>query len=117
MAKITKKDRFAELRVLAENAGETELVEFIDHEVELLANKSSKKTMTKTQKENEDIKKSIKDILTDSETALTVGEIMEQLEGDFTNQKISALLTLMKKEGEVERIADKKKALFTIVKA
>lgn len=113
--KITKKDRYAQLRVLVEaNGGDEELLDFIDHEVELLTNKNSKKTPTKTQKENEDIKKNILDILGNSDHPLTVADIMGQLSGDFTNQKISAILTLLKKDGAVVRTEDKKKAYFAL---
>lgn len=114
--KVTKKDRFAQLRVLAEKYGTEDLVEFIDHEVELLTNKSSKKSPTKTQKENESVMTAIKEVLGASADPMTVADIMTALGGDYTNQKISALLTLMGARGtrEVFRTEVKKKAYFRL---
>lgn len=55
--KVTKKDNFTALRAIAETAARPDLVEFIDHELELLANKSAKRSdkPTATQKENAEI--------------------------------------------------------------
>ena len=49
--KLTKKDYFNELKVLV--ADRQDLVDFIDHEIELLSKKSSRTAPTKTQVENE----------------------------------------------------------------
>ena len=111
-----KKDYFAELRALAENAERTDLVEFIDHEIELLSAKSSKKTPTKIQKENEGIKENILSILSNYEHPVTISTLMaENAEfADYSNQKMSALLSQLVKSGQVVKTMDKKRAYFAI---
>ena len=52
--RVFKKDYLGELKVLAEGAGRTDLVEFCDKEIEKLANR--KVAQTKNQKDNEVIK-------------------------------------------------------------
>ena len=55
--KMTKKDYFNELKGLVANR--QDLVDFIDHEIELLSKKSSRTAPTKTQVENEKIKEDV----------------------------------------------------------
>ena len=116
--KITKKDNYAELRTLAENAGREDLVAFVDHEVELLTKKSGKSTQTKTQKENADIKTVILEVLGRYTHPVTIAELMgtDELCG-YTNQKLSALLRQLGENGsgEVVKTMDKKKAYFALV--
>ena len=50
--KITKRENYASLRAIAEDLNRTDLVAFIDHEVELLDKRAAHPTLTKTQKEN-----------------------------------------------------------------
>lgn len=111
--KVTKRDRYAELRVLAENAGKDELIMFIDHEVELLDKKSANKSATKTQKENEGVKDEILGVM-NADKAMSVGDIMTALDGKYTNQKISALLRQLREAGEVVRTEVKGKAYFAL---
>ena len=95
-----------------------ELIEGLSHEIELLdARKNSKsKGMTKTQKANEVIMAVIADVLIESGEKMTVTEMLsdERLSG-YTNQKISALLRLMIKEGRVDKTVEGKKAYFAAV--
>jgi hypothetical protein len=92
------------------------LTAFIDHEVELLDKKSSKTTMTATQKENEGIKATILTVLSETNHPMTVSELMTDERLPYSNQRISALLTLMGENGtkQVVRTVDKKKAYFTV---
>ena len=111
MEKITKKEMYARIRKAVE--GNTEMVAFIDHEVELLTKKNSaKKKPTKNQKENMSIKESILDALT--ETPISITDLIascEDLSG-LTNQRVSALMTQLVDENKVIRITEKRKALF-----
>ena len=50
--KITKRENYASLREIATKLDRTDLVAFIDHEVELLNKRASHTSLTKTQKEN-----------------------------------------------------------------
>ena len=117
--KMTKKDWFAAIREVVKNSG-MENVEgaltFIDHEVELLNNKSSKTTMTKTQKENVAIMETIKDALFEAAKPVTITELIagNKEVAKYTPQKVSALIKLMKDKGEVVRTEEKKKAYFSL---
>ena len=115
--KVTKKDNFKTLYEMVENstmANKTELLGFIDHEIELLEKKASAKTQTKTQKENIGIKDIIVDVLDNAEKPMTVSQMLvnEKLKG-YSNQKISALCKQLVESGLIVRIEDKKNALFT----
>ena len=118
MAKITKKEMFAKLYSLVENSvvtDKTELLGFIDHEVELLEKKASAKTQTKTQKENVGIKDIIVKVIENGGKPMTISEMLanEELNG-FTNQKISALCKQLVESGVLVKVADKKKSLFAL---
>lgn len=117
--KKTKRDYFNELTNIIENldnvANKTELLGFIDHEIELLEKKASAKTQTKTQKENIGIKDIIVDVLTENEKPMTISEMLkdERLK-EYSNQKISALCTQLVKDGVIVRVEDKKKTTFAL---
>ena len=112
MAK-TKREYFAELRNIVSN--NTELVAFIDHEVELLDKKNkAPKLPTAKQVENE----SLKDIILAhiGDKSMTVSEIQKDILGDkeLSNQRVSALVRQLKDAGKVERIEEKRKAYFSL---
>ena len=92
--KITKRDNYNALKTIVEEIGRTDLVEFINHEIELLDKKKSSDTKTKTQVENENIKNIIVETLRDLGKASTITELQNantELSA-LSNQKISALL-------------------------
>ena len=82
----------------------------------LLNKKANRTGTTKTQKENEGIKEKIIDALVRIATPVSITELQEQDEemAQYSNQKISALLTQLIKEEKVVRNKDKKKSVFTI---
>lgn len=116
--KTTKRENFAILTELVANSNhpnKTELLGFIDHEVELLEKKSSKSTMTATQKANIEVKKIIEQVLGKLNEPVTVTELNKTAElTDYSSQKISALLKQMVDDKIVTRVADKKTARFTL---
>ena len=114
--KKTKRELFGEVREIVEREGRTDLIEFVDHELELLEKKANRTGTTKTQKENEGIKEKIIEALVRIATPVTITELQEQDEevGQYSNQKISALLTQLIKDEKVVRTKDKKKSLFAI---
>ena len=116
--KVTKKDMFNAIKAVEAVAANPEMVAFIDHELELLANKSKggNRKPTATQVANEGIKAEIKAVLSDGK-ARTVSEIIKagDFSEDITTQKISALCTLLIKAGEVAKTTDKKKSYFSLV--
>lgn len=117
--KITKKERFANIYAIVEQSNaenKTDLLGFIDHEVELLEKKSSKTTMTATQKANLEVMETIKDVLADKPNSTVSELIKDKRLSAYTNQKISALLRLLGDDGtkEVVKTTDKKVSRFSL---
>ena len=111
---MTKREMFAHIATV--NASDAEIVEFCNREIELLDNRKSSKTPTKTQKENEIIMDTIERDLAEFDKPVTVTELLaggEGMEG-LTNQKVSALLRKMKDAGRVVKTIEGKKALFSL---
>ena len=109
--KLTKKEQFAKLYTIVENStvkDKLDLFSFIDHEIELLDKKSSKTTMTATQKANLEVLNTILAGMIISELIKT-----EPLSG-YTNQKISALMKKLVDGGEVEKNQVKKVSYFKL---
>ena len=112
--KLTKRDYFKELKGMV--AGRPELIDFIDHELELLDRKSSKSAETKTQTENKGIMEQIIAELSRIAKPVTVSELQASSEilKEYSNQKLSALLKKLVDSNQVVKTADKKKSYFSI---
>ena len=115
---MTKREMFVAIANVAEVASNEEMMNFINHEIELLDNRKGKgsKGMTKTQKENEGIKELILATLAEIGEKATVSDLVatDALNG-YSNQKISALLRQLVASGQVEKTMEKKKAFFSLV--
>lgn len=115
--KITKRDRFNTLLTYAEVQAHPDMVEFIQHELDLLAKKNAgDKKPTANQLANEGIKSDILAVMADN-TYYTVTDIQKALGADFSNQRVSALLRQLIADGAVVRTEDKRKAYFSKVVA
>lgn len=117
--KMTKRDWFEVLASLVENSDYTDkdgAMEFINHELELLAKKSSSSTKTKTQKENEVFVERVYEELATLDKAMTVSELMTATEylAQFSNQKLSALLKKLVDTGRVGKTVEGKKSYFKV---
>ena len=115
--KVTKKEMFAKLYALVENStadNKTDLLGFIDDEVELLEKKSSKVTLTATQKANLEVIEVIKEVLADKPNSTVSELIKDERLSAYTNQKISALLNKLIDGGQVEKSTDKKVSRFAL---
>ena len=116
----TKREMFvaiANVPAVAENA---EMVDFLNHQIELLDNRKSSgsKGMTKTQKENEGIKATIYTVLSEIGRPATISEMLKDDHlNDYSNQKMSALLRQMVDAGTVIKSKDKKVTLFEIAES
>lgn len=91
---------------------------FVEHEIELLAKKNSaEKKPTEKQTENAGIKDIIVEVLTDEEKGMTISAMQKKNAdlGEYTNQKISALVRQMIIDGIVEKTEEKGKAYFRLV--
>ena len=121
--KKVKRDYFMEIReIVKDNA---ELVEFIDHELELIARKNTGNTQTKVQKENVAIAEMLLKELAKTEKT-TITDLMNKSEviqnytlengNKLTNQKISAIFKQQLEAGKITKIVEKKKSYFAIAK-
>ena len=115
--RVFKKDYLGELKVLAEGAGRTDLVEFCDKEIERLANR--KVAQTKNQKDNEVIKEVMLEILAGLDEAVTVTDFIKADErmAEYSNQKISALMKQLVDANKVVKTVEKKKSYFEVARA
>lgn len=115
VVKVTKRERFAELLAIPGVANNQDLVDFINHEVDLLTRKnaSGEKKLTANQLENENLKAIIVNSLS-AETGMTITEMIKTIPelAEFTNQKVSALTTALVKDGKVERRVEKRVTKF-----
>lgn len=115
VVKVTKRERFAELLAIPAVASNQDLVDFINHEVDLLTRKnaSGEKKLTANQIENENLKDIIVNSLS-ADTGLTVTEMIKTIPelAEFTNQKVSALTTALVKDGRIERRVEKRITKF-----
>ena len=115
--KLTKAQKFAMLRAIPAVADNAMLVEFIDHEVELLTKKNSaEKKPTAQQVANAGIATAIIEGM-EPNRLYTVTEIIKSVPAcaDLTNQRVSALLRQLVEGGKVKRTEDKRKAYFSLV--
>jgi len=112
---MTKKEMYNEiLAVVADNA---EMVEFINHEIELLNRKSSAvRKPTKNQLENENFKADIVDYLKDADAPKTIKELQTAIPSltDLTNQRITHLLTDLVKAETLTKNYVKKTPYYSV---
>ena len=112
--KITKREKFAMLLAMESVKENPMLVEFIEHEIELLARKNgSEKKPTAQQTANLEIKDAILDGM-ESGRKYTITDIIKEIPecAELTNQKVSALVRQLLLSNLVERVEEKKKAYF-----
>lgn len=113
--KMTKKDYFNQLLAIPEVAEKMELVDFINHQIELLDNRNKKKdgTVTKTQLEHRELMDKILEIM-EYDTGYTCGDLHKFLnDPNISANKVSAMLKKLVDNGEVEKTTEKRKSIFT----
>lgn len=118
--KLTKTDRFNILLSYEEVKADPDMVAFIEHEIELLANKrtnaNGERKLTARQTANAEIKSNIVELLaSDSVRLFSVTEIIKEAEGipeDMPSQRMTALLTQLIAEEKIQRVKDKRKTFF-----
>lgn len=117
--KITKRDSFISIIEVLKGAERTDLIEVMEHEIELLDKKKASGKMTKTQVANEDIKALIVEELARLAKPVSITELISESaevaeKCGNSNQKVSALMTQLKNAGAVVRTTEGKKALFSV---
>ena len=114
MAKVTKSEMLGKIEVICKDY--PEIVNFCEHEIELLARKNSSKGQTKVQKENEIILEKIVESLTTIGRPVTITEFQKEVPemAEYSNQKLSALFSKLVNNKTIVKVVDKKKSFFSI---
>lgn len=120
--RLTKKDYFEMIKGVC--ADRTDIVDFCNHEIELLSRKNSKSGATKTQKENEIVANMLVEELAKIGNPITITDLMNTSEtvknytlengNNLTNQKISAIFKQLVESNKIVKVVDKKKSYFSI---
>lgn len=107
---MTKRESFEVIRGFIP-ADRVDLIEFIDHELELLAKKNSgERKPTKTQKENEILRNDILFVFESADAPMTISELIEECPKlkSLSNQKVSrAILKPLVDSGVLVRSKEK----------
>ena len=121
--RLTKKDYFEMIKGIC--ADRTDIVDFCNHEIELLSRKNSKSGATKTQKENEIVANMLIEELAKVGKPITITDLMNTSEiikgytlengNNLTNQKISAIFKQLVESQKIIKVVDKKKSYFSII--
>ena len=116
--KITKVEMFTMIMALNEVQANADMVDFIQHEIDLLNKKATNKKATKIQEANVGIMATIKEALTLADKPVTITELqaLDSTLEDLSNQKVSALVRKMVETGEVVKTIDKKKSTFALAR-
>lgn len=103
---MTKREMLNKIATVCIN--DEEIVNFCNHEIELLNKKSSSKKPTRKQIENEHYKNIILDTLANSDHPLAIKDLQSMNEelGNLSNQRISAMLTTLKIDEKVVRTVE-----------
>lgn len=117
--KMTKRDYFNTLLTIDAVKSNPALVEFVEHELELLAKKNASGSgkMTATQVANEGIKAEILECMANEPNRMfTISEMQKSFDccAEMSNQRVSALVRQLVNDEKVVRIEDKRKAYFKI---
>ena len=115
MAKMTKKEMFAAIRKMV--IDNDEMLEFIDHEIELLNRKTaSSKKPTARQLENVELQAAIVSYLTAEDMPKTIKELQAGIPeiSELSNQRVTHLLKALRENGTVVRTYEKKVPYFSV---
>ena len=113
--KLTKRDHFNTLLTIEAVKSNPTLVDFINNELELLSRKSS--SDKKPNAANEALKTAIYNFLSSTGEQHTVSSLIKNVPecAGESNQKISAMMILLKDEGRVEKIIEKRVSYFKAI--
>ena len=115
--RLTKRDHFNALLNIAEVKANPTLVEFIEHELDLLEKKNAAdKKPTAQQTANKSICDAILNEMKPNKL-YTITEIIKEVSAcaDLTNQRVSALVRSLIADGKLERVEEKRKAYFRVI--
>lgn len=109
---MTRKEVLEKVLNMEEVKADAEMVEVLEKMVEQVSKKRTSKTPN--QKANDEIIEKIYDIMVEANAPVSIADIMGTLEGDFSNQKVSALVKKLVDAGRVNRDKDGKKTVYVI---
>ena len=110
---MTKRENYASIREIVEKLGRTDLVEFVDHEVELLNKKNNApKNPTAKQLENEKLKDVILAEMGDKPLTITEMQTKISALSELSNQRVSAIVKQLVEDNSLVRTVAKRKAYF-----
>lgn len=119
----TKRDFFNEIIEICEDCEREDLIEFCNHEIELLNKKAS--TPSKADKAKDTLKDIVYEVVATANRPITIaemvaefGDMLEPLKnenGIITPQRMSAYLKKLKDEGKIDSTKDKKKTVFFVL--
>lgn len=110
---MTKRENYASIREIVEKLGRTDLVEFVDHEVELLNKKNNApKNPTAKQLENEKLKDVILAEMGDKPMTITEMQTNISALSELSNQRVSAIVKQLVEDNSLVRTVVKRKAYF-----
>ena len=122
--KITKRDVLN--HIIATYANDTMVVEYAQHEIELLDKKNSSKAVSKSATENIEIANTLFEVLTEKAIPMTITDILalpeivaikvynedtKEIDKALSNQRVSYILN---HDTRFKRVVIKKKAYFSI---
>ena len=112
---MTKKEMFAEIRTLV--ADNEEMVAFLNHEIELLENRSkAPRKPSKTQVENDGYKAEIVAYLATADAPKSIKELQSEIPSiaELTNQRVAHMLTDLVKGGVLAKDYVKKTPFYSV---
>lgn len=119
--KGTKEYNFKALLNIAEVAAHPDLVEFINHELALLAKKSASRKPSKSKTMSNALRDIVFEVLNNASTPMTIAEIqaaddrLTVYDGErVSNQRISSILLCLIDEGIIERTVVKRKNYYAV---
>ena len=111
---MTKRENYASIREIVEKLGRTDLVEFVDHEVELLNKKNNApKKPTEKQVANEKLKDVILAEIGDKPMTVTEMQTNISALADLSNQRVTAIVRQLVEDNSLIRTVVKRIAYFT----
>lgn len=114
--RITKRDNYNAILAIVSELGREDLIDFVNHEIELLNKRANSTSLTKTQKENLELIEVIYNTIIDLAKPVTITDIQDANKtlAELSNQKVSALLKKLVDSERVVKVTEKGKAYFSI---
>ena len=117
--KITKRDRYAEMREIFEEMGRADLVEFCDHETALLEKKNAGKSKVSSaeQAKRNALADAILTILANETDPIPNAEICKAMPAEFgtaSTQKLTPILAKMVENGKITTSKVKGRTVYAL---